>query len=39
MRIELHPAARKELRLAVDWYVAEAGNLTAIRFIDEFEHL
>jgi len=39
MRIELHPAARKELQLAVDWYVAEAGNLTAIRFIDEFEHL
>ena len=39
MRIELHPAARRELQLAVDWYIAEAGKPTAARFIAEFEHL
>lgn len=39
MRVELHPAARRELQLAADWYLTEAGRLTATRFIDEFEHL
>jgi len=39
MRLELHPAARRELQLALDWYIIEAGQLTAARFLDEFEHL
>lgn len=39
MRIELHPAARRELQLAVDWYIVEAGQPTAARFITEFEDL
>jgi toxin ParE1/3/4 len=39
MRIKLHPAARRELHLALDWYLAEAGPSIAARFVDEFEHL
>ena len=39
MRIALHPAARRELHLAIDWYIAEAGNTVAARFVDDFAHL
>ena len=39
MRIELHPAARREFVLAVDWYYSEAGRPTAVRFLDGFEQL
>lgn len=39
MRIELHPAARREFHLAVDWYIVEAGQPVAARFIEEFENL
>lgn len=39
MRITLHPAARGDLHLALDWYIAEAGKSTAARFLAEFEHM
>lgn len=39
MRLELHSAARRELHLAIDWYLVEANKVTAARFIDEFEQL
>ena len=39
MRLRSHPGARRDFNLAVDWYVAEAGKPTAVRFIEEVEHL
>lgn len=34
----LHPAARRELHRAFEWYVREAGSHIATGFVDEFEH-
>lgn len=39
MRIRSHPGARCDFDHAVDWYIAEAGNAAAARFIDEVARL
>lgn len=36
--IRLHPAARREVRRAFDWYLQEAGQRIATGFLDDFEH-
>ena len=39
MRIRSHPGARRDFDHAVDWYIAEAGQPAAARFVEEVEHL
>lgn len=39
IEIRLHPAARRELHRAIDWYVQEAGKSIAANLIEELEHL
>lgn len=39
MRLRSHPGARRDFNLAVDWYLAEAGKLSAVRFIEDVEYL
>lgn len=39
MQIRLHPAARKELDRAIDWYIQEAGMRVAAGLFDDFDHL
>ncbi|MGB4913419.1 MAG: type II toxin-antitoxin system RelE/ParE family toxin [Candidatus Dechloromonas phosphoritropha] len=34
----LHPAARRELHRAFEWYVQEASSRIAAGFLDDFEH-
>jgi toxin ParE1/3/4 len=34
----LHPAARREVRRAFEWYLQEAGPRIAAGFLDDFEH-
>lgn len=36
--IRLHPAARREIRRAFEWYLQEAGPHIAAGFLDDFEH-
>lgn len=36
--IRLHPAARREIRRAFEWYLQEAGPRIATGFLDDFEH-
>ena len=35
--IRLHPAARREIRRAFEWYLQEASARVATRFLDDFE--
>lgn len=35
--MRLHPAARKEIRRAFEWYLQEAGQHIATGFLDDFE--
>jgi len=35
--IRLHPAARREIRRAFEWYLQEAGQRIAAGFLDDFE--
>lgn len=35
--IRLHPAARREIRRAFEWYLQEAGQRVAAGFLDDFE--
>jgi len=37
--IHLHPAARRELNRAVDWYIQEASKQIAAGLLEDFEHL
>lgn len=37
--IRLHPAARRELHRAVDWYIQEASKQVAAGLLEDFEHL
>jgi plasmid stabilization system protein ParE len=39
VRIELHPAARRELLLAFDNYLEQAGARVAARFLEDAERL
>lgn len=39
MEIRLHPAAKAELRQAVEWYVREASKQIAAGLVDDFDHL
>lgn len=36
--VRLHPAARREIRRAFEWYLQEAGPRIATGFLDDFEH-
>lgn len=36
--IRLHPAARREIQQAFDWYLPEAGPRIAAGFLDDLEH-
>lgn len=36
--IRLHPAARREIRRAFEWYLQEAGQRIAAGFLDDSEH-
>ena len=36
--VRLHPAARREIRRAFDWYIQEASPHVAAGFLDDFEH-
>ena len=38
-QVRLHPAARRELHRAVDWYIREAGKRIAAGLIDDFDQL
>jgi toxin ParE1/3/4 len=35
--VRLHPAARREIRRAFEWYLQEAGQRIAAGFLDDFE--
>lgn len=39
MRFLLHPAARRELHRAVEWYAREAGKSVAAELVAELVHL
>lgn len=39
MQLRLHPGAKRDFNLALDWYVAEAGKPSAARFVEEVEYL